>query len=256
VKRFLLAAALAVALHGFVLAMTPGWLTKTIPPKIKPRIVTLSLSYYQPKTETAKPILRQAEIQHTETVPVIKKQEQVATAKPRPPKKVLKRPKTTRRALEPKKEKHLPKAAPALAYTTVPPPQAETPPEIPENLSPARASISKDVLEDAIPEEGIEVASVPPAHPLREARPMYLKNPRPHYPRLARRRAYQGTVVLEVLVDQYGNVSDLRVWKSSGYQILDSSAMNAVRSWLFEPGMRGNEKVAMWVRIPVRFQLE
>jgi hypothetical protein len=30
----------------------------------------------------------------------------------------------------------------------------------------------------------------------------------------------------------------------------------SVKAWLFEPGMRGDEKVEMWVKIPIRFQLK
>jgi len=37
---------------------------------------------------------------------------------------------------------------------------------------------------------------------VREAVPLYKVNPPPEYPRLARKRGYQGTVVLDVLVDQ------------------------------------------------------
>ena len=73
---------------------------------------------------------------------------------------------------------------------------------------------------------------------------------------VARRRGYEGTVVLEVLVDQKGRAGELRVLTSSGYSILDKAAMRSVKDWLFEPGMAGDEKVKMWVRIPIRFELE
>jgi TonB family protein len=98
-------------------------------------------------------------------------------------------------------------------------------------------------------------ASVPSVHGTREAEPDYLANPRPQYPMLARKRGYQGVVVLNVLVDQTGMVADLNVGSSSGYTILDRAAFRSVKKWIFHPGMRGNQPVAMWVRIPVRFQL-
>ena len=89
-----------------------------------------------------------------------------------------------------------------------------------------------------------------------EAVPLYKVNPLPEYPRIARKRGYQGTVVLEVLVDQNGRVGDLRLFTSSGYSILDKKAMASVKGWLFEPGMKGDKKVDMWVRVPVRFELK
>jgi len=90
----------------------------------------------------------------------------------------------------------------------------------------------------------------------REAVPLYKVNPLPKYPRLARKRGYQGTVVLNVLVNQNGRVGDLRLFTSSGYSILDRKAIESVKVWLFEPGMKGDKKLDMWVRVPVRFQLK
>lgn len=90
---------------------------------------------------------------------------------------------------------------------------------------------------------------------VREAAPLYRVNPPPEYPGIARKRGYQGTVVLEVLVDQNGRVGDLRLFASSGHSILDRSAMASVKGWLFEPGMKWGKKIDMWVRVPVRFEL-
>jgi protein TonB len=86
--------------------------------------------------------------------------------------------------------------------------------------------------------------------------PLYKENPPPKYPRMARRRGYEGTVLLEVLVDREGRVKDLRLLETSGHALLDRSALSSVREWLFEPGRRGEETVEMWVRVPIRFQLK
>jgi protein TonB len=72
----------------------------------------------------------------------------------------------------------------------------------------------------------------------------------------ARKRGYQGTVTIEVLVDRQGRVADLRLSNSSGYAVLDQAALLSVKTWLFDPGARGGEKVEMWVKVPVRFRLE
>jgi TonB family protein len=91
---------------------------------------------------------------------------------------------------------------------------------------------------------------------IREARPLYRSNPPPKYPAVARRRGFQGNVVLEVLVGPVGNVIELHVLSSSGYPILDRAAKSSVINWIFEPGMRGQQKVEMWVRVPIRFELK
>jgi protein TonB len=87
------------------------------------------------------------------------------------------------------------------------------------------------------------------------ATPDYKNNDAPTYPLLARRRNYEGTVVLDVLVRRDGTVESIRLARSSGHQSLDRSARKAVREWTFHPGKRGDEAVEMWVTIPIRFQL-
>ena len=95
-----------------------------------------------------------------------------------------------------------------------------------------------------------------PTPVIRKAQPLYRRNPPPRYPRLARKRKYQGVVILEVFVTRDGSVGDAKIIKSSGYTILDKSALKSVKKWEFEPGKRGDENVGMWVRTPVRFQLK
>ena len=47
----------------------------------------------------------------------------------------------------------------------------------------------------------------------------------------------------------------MTVETSAGYAALDQAAMIAVRTWRFEPARRGSEAVAVWVTLPVRFEL-
>ena len=95
-----------------------------------------------------------------------------------------------------------------------------------------------------------------PAAPIIEAVPMYKKNSPPLYPKLARKRGYQGKVVLEVLVTKDGHAGTVRLITSSGFKILDKTAIEGVKKWLFQPGKKGDELVEMWVKIPVRFTLK
>jgi protein TonB len=101
----------------------------------------------------------------------------------------------------------------------------------------------------------LTTASLPPAK-VREAIPVYRSNPPPEYPAVARRRGYEGTVVVEVLVSKEGRVQDLRLFQASGYAVLDRAATAAIKNWLFEPAKVGDEKIEMWVKVPVRFQLK
>jgi len=88
-----------------------------------------------------------------------------------------------------------------------------------------------------------------------DAVPRYGDNARPAYPPLARLRGYQGVVVLfvEVLVD--GRVGQVGIRRSAGHEILDRAALEAVRTWRFEPGRKEGRAVTMSVEVPVRFVL-
>ncbi|MBW2631073.1 MAG: energy transducer TonB [Deltaproteobacteria bacterium] len=80
--------------------------------------------------------------------------------------------------------------------------------------------------------------------------PRYLENSPPVYPSIAKRKGYEGTVLLSVKILANGTVAELRVKKSSGYLILDRAALKAVQKWKFEIPF------TMWVDVPVRFVLE
>ncbi len=88
------------------------------------------------------------------------------------------------------------------------------------------------------------------------ASPAYARNPRPKYPRVARRRGYEGVVLLKVQVDHDGQVNDVLVLKSSGHNVLDRSALKAVKNWVFKPGTVDDKPMKMWVQVPVRFELK
>ena len=91
---------------------------------------------------------------------------------------------------------------------------------------------------------------------VKEAVPLYKENPAPVYPLHAKKRGYEGTVILEVLVTKEGNAGKVSVFKSSRYSLLDEAAVSSVKKWRFEPGKRGDEKMDMPVKIPIRFKLE
>ena len=91
---------------------------------------------------------------------------------------------------------------------------------------------------------------------LQMAYPRYQLNTPPAYPGLARKRGQEGTVILKVLVNERGRVDDLEIENSSGFRLLDRAAVSSVGKWSFEPGRRGEERIPMWVRVPVTFKLK
>jgi len=83
-----------------------------------------------------------------------------------------------------------------------------------------------------------------------------LDNPRPPYPTLARRRGWEGLVVVLVMVNELGLAQSVELHQSSGHDILDQSALTTVRSWRFSPARRGGHTVPASVQVPIRFSLD
>jgi TonB family protein len=89
-----------------------------------------------------------------------------------------------------------------------------------------------------------------------EPRPAYARNPAPVYPREAKNKSYEGEVLLRVEVLSNGRVGQIEVKKSSGYGVLDQSALTAVKEWKFIPAMKGDVPIPIWVTIPITYRLQ
>jgi len=84
----------------------------------------------------------------------------------------------------------------------------------------------------------------------------YGQNPVPIYPIEARRRAEQGTVLLHVQVAADGSVARVEIAESSGFDALDESAIETVRTrWRFVPARREGNAIESWCEVPIRFAL-
>jgi protein TonB len=73
----------------------------------------------------------------------------------------------------------------------------------------------------------------------------------PVYPELAKRTRTQGKVVLEITVDQEGNVSDARA--ISGNPILIEAAITAVRQWKYTPTFLNGKPVSVTTTATIEF---
>ena len=58
---------------------------------------------------------------------------------------------------------------------------------------------------------------------------------KPKYPKIALKRGYEGILKLKILISKNGEVSDIKVIKSSGYTILDKSGIDAAKNSRFYP---------------------
>jgi protein TonB len=78
--------------------------------------------------------------------------------------------------------------------------------------------------------------------------------PDPEYSEEARKAKYQGTVVLWLIVGPDGRPRDMRVARSVGMG-LDEKALEAVRTWRFEPARKDGQPVAVQINVEVTFRL-
>jgi len=84
--------------------------------------------------------------------------------------------------------------------------------------------------------------------------PIPIYKPEPPYSEEARKAKYQGTVVLMIVVDAKGDVTDCKVVRPLGLG-LDEKATETVRTWKFKPAMRNATPVPVRVIVEVSFRL-
>ena len=82
-----------------------------------------------------------------------------------------------------------------------------------------------------------------------------INNPHPPYPLIARKKGFQGKLILEVLVNEDGSVKNVRIGKSSGYKILDSVSKQTIEKWIFIPAKKMGRNVEDQLQVPIRFVL-
>jgi periplasmic protein TonB len=84
--------------------------------------------------------------------------------------------------------------------------------------------------------------------------PKLIFQPDPEYSEEARKAKFQGTCVLWVVVGPDGKPRDIKVARTLGLG-LDEKAIEAVKSWRFEPAMKDNKPVAVSINVEVSFRL-
>lgn len=77
----------------------------------------------------------------------------------------------------------------------------------------------------------------------------------PRYPPAAARAGIEGSVVLTIDVDGAGSVTNVAVEKSSRNRDLDRAAMDAARSWKFNPSIVDGRPTAGRISVPVDFSM-
>jgi protein TonB len=77
----------------------------------------------------------------------------------------------------------------------------------------------------------------------------------PAYPKSALKLKLEGVVALDMVVTEDGTPTEIRVVESAG-QILDEAALEAARTWRFEPALKDGVKVRVRWQVRQRFQIK
>ncbi|MDR1662621.1 MAG: TonB family protein [Azoarcus sp.] len=211
---------LALLLHGALLFAMPRGAAQIAPPAVAPLMVSLLDPAPAAAPQPASP-------------------PQVTPPKPRPPKP--ERPKRVRK----------PRSMPVQA-SRIPDPVESDPapaPAEPQAVAAVSTASSNSAAKSA-------VDPVPGAFTNARFDAAYLHNPEPPYPQMSRRLGEEGKVMLRVYVLPNGSVEKVEIVKTSGFARLDKAARDAVVKWRFGPARQGNNAVASWVNVPIKWSLE
>lgn len=227
--RYCVAATLSLAIHGTLLLMDDEAKVFAMPAGNQSTSVSLNF-VAQPQT-----------VRHEQPVssPVEPKQQ----SKPNTPKPEQRKPQEAKKVV--KSDKPAPATQP-LAKKTAPSSSSSVVKEEPtdqwqENKEPASAPSRSGVTNQ----------------PTLVETPSFLSRPTPpHYPRLAQKRGIEGVALYEVWLDEHGRQIKQILLSSSGAQLLDQSALSAIKQWKFSPYTVNGQTMAHRVQIPVRFKLE
>jgi len=87
--------------------------------------------------------------------------------------------------------------------------------------------------------------------------PVVVKEAKPQYTAAAMQAKIQGSVWMECVVNENGDITDVEVTRSLDKEYgLDQAAIDASRQWKFKPGRKDGKPVAVRITIEMTFTLK
>jgi TonB family protein len=139
-----------------------------------------------------------------------------------------------------------------------PPPKEQAKPQVPVDIAPSDEASEEETIESTVFD-----VDAPPELPPAPARPEYFHSfdqaPQvivqvpPTYPEMARQSELEGVVLVQIGVNEFGDVIEARVLQ--GVQGLNQAAIEAVMQWKFTPAKQRDVPVPVQIAIPIRFTL-
>lgn len=164
-----------------------------------------------------------------------------------------------------------------VRFKPPPPPPPEAPPpepqavEIPvpdptpDELEPIREIEPIEVFQPIDYPDVIQIPDAPPETTPEDpgpilvggdvARPLGIYTPLPDYTELARRARIQGIVILQLTLDEQGEVQNVQVLKDLPMGLTES-AVRTVSTWRYEPATLNDKPVEVLMTVTVNFTLQ
>ncbi|WP_318438048.1 energy transducer TonB [Photobacterium leiognathi] len=266
-KRYAIAGSASILFHSLLVSAMPDKKIITVPvsepASVSVNLVSLPIAkpepVIQPVVETPvepiKPVAKtMMSAPKTEMKKLVQKTKPVTKPKAEPKKKAVPKKPTPKKTVtkkadvkKPVQNKTVKKEQPTKPITTSKKFTLDKP-----NNKPA----TKSVVEVNKKTKN-QQATLGSSEPQLVSKPTFATKPSPvSYPRLAKRRGIEGTVLVEVLIGKDGKQLKQKLAKSSGASVLDKAALKAIKLWRFSPHIIDGKAIAHRVQIPVRFKLD
>lgn len=180
--------------------------------------------------------------------------------KPEPPKEKDKRAlsfEVVKNVKTPEKPKPKPKPKPRPKQSNVPPP-APIMASLGVGLSGIDFGVGGyDVSSDVAVDETLlgDTSNAVMTGETVDQKPRAIKRPPLKYPARAMAKQIEGFVMLSVLIDEQGNVADVKVIESDPPGTFDQAAIQNIKKWKFEPARYDGKAVSLWVNQPISFEV-
>lgn len=262
-KRIFFSLTIALSIHYFLFKLLlPCLMNKTEDVALKTQSIMITMSHKSPET-VEKPVFTSKKLppliktKVTHTLPAPKQKEQTL-------KKIYIKKKPVHPLIETPQSKVKPKVASNPLKKVLPkklPIEIQKPsrPELQHTFTkrdPLLENLKKQKTnENPRTSKKNKKTSDVPIKTIYFTDPEYRNNPSPTYPKKARKKGYEGLVELLVLISVDGRASQIKIKKSTGYNILDKQAIKSIQKWTFNPPINDGQIVDAWVMIPIRFKL-
>jgi protein TonB len=139
-----------------------------------------------------------------------------------------------------------------------PPPKEEAKPVVPTEIEPTEDASAAETIEST--ELNVEAPPELPPPPKRaefftafDEPPQIIVQVPPEYPEMARMAELEGVVMVQIGVNEFGDVVEATVVQ--GIDGLNQAAIEAVYKWKFRPAKQRDIPVPVRIVVPIRFTL-